>query len=113
MEKNNEYLAEELKNYLEYNFTERLKLGAISKEFKTSTNDITKAFKDKYNRSIVDYIIELRIAYARQLLKEDNLTINDIAKKSGYTTISNFNRQFKEISKMTPAEFRKELNEKN
>lgn len=106
---NKKYLAEELKSYLEIHFRERLKLGQISKEFSISTNDLTKTFKMKYHKSIVDYIIELRIEYAKKLLREDQETIHDIAKMSGYTTISNFNRQFKEITNLTPAEYRKSI----
>lgn len=101
-----QYLPEEIKSYLEENFRRRIKLGTIAKDFNINTNELTRAFKFRYHKSIVEYIIELRIAYSKALLKENKITIKEIAHKSGYTTISNFNRQFKDITGFTPAEYR-------
>jgi YesN/AraC family two-component response regulator len=101
--------AKEIKKYLEKNFTKRVNLGKMSKEFNSNTNELTSAFKNKYGKTIVDYMIELRINNAKKLIEKNNLTINEIAKKSGYITISNFNRQFKELNGYTPAEYRKQI----
>lgn len=107
--KDENLLAVKLEKYLKDNFRKRINLGIISKEFNLNTNEITKVFKSHFNRSIVDYMIELRINYTKELLKKTKLSIYEIALDSGYTTISNFNRQFKEVNGMTPMEYRKSL----
>lgn len=107
--KDENLLAMNLKKYLQENFRKRINLGIISKEFNMNTNEITKTFKNHFDKSIVDYMIELRINYTKELLKETSMSIYEIAIKSGYTTISNFNRQFKEVNGMTPMEYRKSL----
>ena len=55
----------------------------------------------------VNYLTELRIENACKILKSNkDMAIVDVAFKAGFYNISNFNRRFKELKKMTPLTFR-------
>ncbi|MCB0475796.1 MAG: AraC family transcriptional regulator, partial [Flavobacteriaceae bacterium] len=67
-----------------------------------------KYFKQRTNKTYVQFLNEIRIENAcKILLKNKEMTIDDAALHSGFTSTTNFNRKFKRIKKMTPSEFRK------
>lgn len=67
-------------------------------------------FHEKTGKTFIHYINSLRISYACKLLQEKRLSITDICYECGFNNISNFNRQFKEITKHSPTEYINEFN---
>jgi len=63
-------------------------------------------YKKIFGVSVMDDIIESRIIRAKNLLRVTNLSIKEIALKSGYTNEYSFMRQFKERAGMTPTQYR-------
>ncbi|MDD5149035.1 MAG: helix-turn-helix domain-containing protein, partial [Flavobacterium sp.] len=49
------------------------------------------------------------IGYAARWLVEKDLSISEIAFKSGFNNIANFNRSFKSIKKRTPSQYREDF----
>ena len=79
-----------------------------------STSHFYKRFKNTLGVSPVDYINSERIKFAKQLLAtEKNPKISDIAYKSGFNSVSYFNRQFKKHEMMSPGAFLKALKEQS
>ena len=77
-----------------------------------STSHFFKQFKNTLGVSPIDYINSERIKFAKQLLAtEKNPKISDIAYKSGFNSVSYFNRQFKKHELMSPGAFLKALKE--
>lgn len=66
----------------------------------------SRFFKNGTQRTVTDYVNELRIGLASRLLLETELSILEICLRSGYENASNFNRRFREYRRMTPREFR-------
>ncbi|MNL70879.1 HTH-type transcriptional activator Btr [compost metagenome] len=64
-------------------------------------------FKNNLGRTFSEYVAELRIRKARELLKQTDLSIEQIAVKSGYVDYYYFNKVFKKHCGMTPTKFRK------
>jgi len=74
-------------------------------------NAFCKYFKKHTNKTYFQFLNELRIEKAsKYLLMEEVFTIADVSEKAGFNNISNFNRQFKNIKKMTPSSYRKKKN---
>lgn len=67
----------------------------------------TEWFKNKMKVSPVEYIQNLRVEKAKELLLNSNLSILQISQMVGYEHNSSFTRVFKYFKKITPAEFRK------
>lgn len=67
---------------------------------------LSQYFKTKTGKTILEYVTELRIKKAKQLLLNTDLSLNHIAEEIGYYNVSSFIRRFKQIEGITPGEFR-------
>ncbi len=67
-----------------------------------------KLFKKETGLKFNDFLLKIRIEKAMELLRESDLTLQEIAEKCGYAeNCAYFCVQFKKIQGMTPGEFRK------
>nr|WP_298769070.1 helix-turn-helix transcriptional regulator [uncultured Fibrobacter sp.] len=57
----------------------------------------------------MDYVTNIRIDYAKQLLEQTNLSLTEICSKVGYSDQSTFFRAFKKITKETPAQYKRRI----
>ncbi len=67
---------------------------------------LSKYFKDKMKISYTAFLNQLRIHQACELLKENKLSIYDIAFRCGFDTVRTFNRNFLNVTGMTPKDYR-------
>lgn len=81
-------------------------ISMVADEFRLSTSNLSHRFKALTGMKISDYINERKMAYARTLLLDSELTVSRIALRLGYTQSSNFIRTFKAAAGMTPNEYR-------
>ena len=95
-----------LMKYIQQNFKTEISLEKAAAASNLQLHSFCRFFKKLTHRTFSDFINEMRIAYACQLLEESDTAITQIAFEAGYTNISYFNRSFKKIHKMTPKEFR-------
>ncbi len=90
-------------DYVMRNFDKDIKLITVANLAFMTPNAFCRFFKQRTNKTFFQFLIELRIEHACQLLLSDkDLSITEIAEKSGFGSISNFNRKFKLIKKTTP-----------
>lgn len=94
--------------YVMKHFKEEVRLSELASLVSMSDSAFCRYFKSRTNKPFFDFIAEIRIGHACKLLHEGNLSIMQVAYESGYNTISNFNRQFKEITGKTPLLYQKE-----
>ncbi|MBE6550023.1 MAG: helix-turn-helix transcriptional regulator [Ruminococcaceae bacterium] len=66
-----------------------------------------RIFAEKYGISPKEYIINMRIDYAKQLLESGQLSVSDTAKACGYFEESHFSREFSKRVGITPREYKK------
>ncbi|WP_217602340.1 AraC family transcriptional regulator [Chitinophaga sp. GbtcB8] len=64
-------------------------------------------FKRCTKKTYIDFLNEVRIGYACNLLRETQKTVLDICYESGYNTMANFHKQFRKIKQLTPLQYRK------
>ena len=83
-----------------------LNQGDLAKLAGMHPSAFSRFFKNGTQRTVTDYVNELRIGLASRLLLETELSILEICLRSGYENASNFNRRFREYRGMTPREFR-------
>jgi AraC-like DNA-binding protein len=91
--------------YLMQNFQQDIRVNDLLKIAHMSNSSFCNLFKATYRMTFKDYLLKVRIGYACRQLMENNKSISEIAFKSGFENLSNFNRQFKKIKKITPKEY--------
>lgn len=90
-------------------FKEQITLKQIATFANMTPQSFCKYFKIRTKKTFSFFLNEVKISYACRLLIEKNLNVLQICYESGFNNLSNFNRQFKRINKMTPMEYKKSL----
>ena len=93
--------------YVMQNFDKKVVLDEISELVNMTPTSFSRYFKTQVNKSFSNFLKEIRISHACKLLQEEKVNINHIAYECGYHTLSNFNKQFKEITNQTPLNYKK------
>ncbi len=95
--------------YTMKHYTKEITLDTIADVATMTKTAFCKYFKKRTNKTYFRFLSELRIEYACKLIEgSQELSILDIAYRSGFKNISNFNRQFKTIKLKTPSTYRKD-----
>ncbi len=79
----------------------------LAEHTKMSIKSMEQIFKRRENKSITSYIFEYRMARAKQLLDDTELSVKEIAEKVGYFNVSHFIQNFKKTYFITPDKYRK------
>lgn len=94
-------------DYLQTHFSEKIKLEDVAGQINMSPSTFCRFLKKRTGKNFSDNIIDIRIAIAaKNLISQPEATIAEIAYRSGFTNLSNFNRRFKSRKGLTPTEFR-------
>lgn len=97
-------------DYIQKNYAEELTTGMIAKQVHYNEFYFMKVFKKYTGKTMVEYITEYRLEKSKELLKKDDINIEEVAYKVGFSTTSYFTSKFREVFRVTPGEFRKLLN---
>ncbi len=92
--------------YITQNFTKEIALDEIATQAHISPSAFCRYFKARTKRTLKEFVNELRVNYACQLLEENRHSITQICFEVGFNNISNFNRRFKELKGITPQQYR-------
>lgn len=95
--------------YILRNFDRAITLPEIASIANMGTTSFSIFFKKNYRITFVEFLNTVRVGHACKLLGEKDHNVIEIAYECGFNNLSNFNRQFKKIKKMTPSKFRKTL----
>ncbi len=92
------------KNYQNPNITNEI----LAKECKISEVYLRRLFVEQLKTTPKQFILDLRIQKAKQLLSEGTLKINAISDRCGFTNSYHFCRFFKQKTALTPTEYMKQ-----
>ena len=105
------YLTKELADYIEKNLSDPfLTVSEIAASVKISETYCRRMFTQNFGVSPKQYLIDMRIKLAKQLLLEDEKLISDIAESCGFGSVYHFSRTFKQATGMSPTEYRRSVN---
>ncbi|MCE6989702.1 AraC family transcriptional regulator [Dyadobacter sp. CY323] len=91
--------------YVMDHFRDQISVEEIACEVHMTTTSFCRFFKQRTNKSFIQYVNDIRIGYACKLLLQEDYNISQIAYESGFENLSNFNKQFKKIKNLTPRQF--------
>lgn len=92
--------------YIKSNYTRKIKLTDISNELHVNPTYFSALFSQEMGRPFTDYILELRISKAKDLLRNTNMDIVDISGASGFENQSYFTKIFRKRTGQTPRQYR-------
>lgn len=95
--------------YVQKNFSNKITLDDVSDIASMSPVSFNRFIKKRTGKTFVNYLNDIRVGYAARWLVEKDLSISEIAFKSGFNNIANFNRIFKGIKNTTPSQYREEF----
>lgn len=98
---------ESITKYLNENYTEDISLYTLSKNMYLSPVYISKIFKELMGDSPINYLIQIRLIKAKNLLEDSKLSIKTIAKMVGYNDPYYFSKLYKKYYGISPNKARK------
>ena len=102
-------LASDIIAYLNENLAEPVRLEEISRQFSYSLSSIKRIFKAETGYSIIDYLNNMRIEKAKELLRTKNASVEEISSTLGYANIYYFSNVFKTKVGKSPTKYRAEM----
>jgi two-component system response regulator YesN len=101
-------LLQQIVHYIRENFQNpEFGLQNIADSLQMSPPYLSQYFKKNTGYTISEYVTRLRMEKAKDLLKNSDLSVNDIANEVGYYSVPSFIRKFKEIEQITPGKYKK------
>jgi AraC-like DNA-binding protein len=95
--------------YIDQNFHKTIGLKDVSREAGVSSGHLCLLFKQYMKTSPMIYIIELRLQYARRLLKNSYLSVKEVGTMCGFNDSNYFCRRFLKKYGCSPGSFRKSI----
>lgn len=103
----NQSLGERICRYVDRNLNRKITLAELSHSLHCSTVTLTEHFRRSYGMSIMQYVLQKRIALAKRMLLESDLPVYEISVRCGFSDAEYFSRCFKEEVGESPALWRK------
>ena len=105
-EENTVDLIHDAQVYIEQNYSKDLILDDVSKELQLSPYYFSKLFKKRTGKNFIEYLTDVRMEKAKELLRNSNKSMKEICMEIGYTDPNYFSRTFKKNVGVTPSEYK-------
>lgn len=100
--------TERMKRILEFmlaNFKEEIRIEQVASVAGMAPAAFCRYFRKRTRKTFVEYLNELRISHARNLLTQADLSISQVGLESGFNNLSHFHRHFKRLTGFTPLRY--------
>ena len=95
--------------FIKEHYSEDISLSDIASSGNVSERECLRAFSRTLGTSPVQYLISSRLAESRKLLQMTDLSIGEVAYRTGFSTPAHFSRSFREDSGYSPTQWRRKL----
>ncbi|AFH60726.1 response regulator [Paenibacillus caseinilyticus] len=95
------------KEYIRKNYAQNINLQTVAAQVHLNPNYFSNVFKQETGMNFLEYLLGIRIAAAKKLLEEPDVKVYEVGYLVGYDNPSSFNRAFKNVTGLTPSEYRK------
>lgn len=95
----------EIHSYITENYTEKILLDNICFLFGTNKTSLCRNFKNEYGTTVFNYINALKIKKAKEMLREDKLSVTEISESLGFNSVHYFCRVFKKAAGQSPKSY--------
>lgn len=95
-----------VKQFINDHYSEDLTLDRLAGLIGMSPTSFSRFFKQRTNKTLTNYITDIRLGNAARMLVDSTHNISEICYTCGFNNLSNFNRVFKDKKGMSPKDFR-------
>ncbi|MFT3748952.1 MAG: AraC family transcriptional regulator [Agriterribacter sp.] len=92
--------------YIMKNYKKEIYLSEVASMLNMSSVSFSRYFKHHTQKTFSEYVTEVRISHACNLLMNDNENISQICYSSGFENLSNFYKHFKKVTGVIPKDYR-------
>ncbi len=96
---------DEICHYMEFRICERLTVADLTKHFSVSRSMLQALFHEKTGSGIMDYFAQMKIKRAKELIRDGNMNLTEIAYFLSYSSLPCFSKQFKKVTGMSPLSY--------
>lgn len=97
----------EAKKYIQDNYLRELKLEDVSSAVGFNAAYFSTLFRKETGQTFTNYLTDLRIRKAKELLCEKDVSVSDVAELVGYKDLKYFSRLFKKVTGISPSDYKK------
>lgn len=94
-------------DFIRTHYADEINVKDLAEHCHLSVSALERRFKKYIGKTPLQFINEVRLEHARQLLVESNLPISQVASSCGFSDHSYFSNQFSKTFEILPSEFRK------
>lgn len=98
--------------WLQDNLQKAVVFSELAAQFGLTTRTLNRRFKQASGQTLGDYLLERRMQFCCELLRDSDLNIGEVAARAGFDSASWFARRFKQWSGSTASEYRKTVRAK-
>lgn len=95
--------------YIIKNYRSKIPLEKMADMLHMTPTSFSRYFSMKNNKTYSRFITEIRVKHACELLTETDMSVAEICYDCGFNTLSNFNKQFKDIMGKKPTDYKREF----
>lgn len=92
--------------YMDEHYSEQINVDLVADVFGRTPNYVSSKFKKEVGKSFTDYLINLRVYKALNMLKYTDLPISEVAAKTGFSSYAYFSRTFRKYTGKNAGAFR-------
>lgn len=105
----NSFIVKNALNYIEENYTQKLKLADVAEITYVSQWHLSKLLNRHLGRNFSEILNSVRVEKAKELLRDPQLRIREVAEETGFLDIAHFSRVFKKQVGISANEYRNQI----
>jgi AraC-like DNA-binding protein len=98
-------MVEDIKNYILHHYQHSITLEDLAQEIERTPNHTSYTFKKVTGFSPIEYLHQVRISKAKDLMLSGHMPIREVAERTGFCDQAYFNRIFHKVTGCSPTAF--------
>lgn len=98
--------CEQIKNYMDSNYHQEINLTSLAELVHLNKYYLSHMFSQTYGIAPINYLLERRIIHSKNLLRNSDYSVTDIARMTGFSSANYFTQSFKKGTLLTPRQYR-------
>ena len=103
---------ENVHKYISEHYSEKINLNTLCFIFGTNKTSLCRDFKIVYGQTVLEYVQTLRIKAAKKMLRNDEMTVTQMAELLGFDSVHYFSRLFKKYTGVSPTDYLRSVKSK-